>query len=544
LSHRKNTPITSDNLDSKLLYFTIIAVVITNFIVRIKMFENIRGFDMSMIPSIPNFFTYYKLVWVLLVSIILVLALIYKLYKYKQKLDVNFVLLGIALVITASVISFYLDPFKEVTAWGLFSRNNGLLAYISLFSLIYIISHFNVQSKHISFMVHTINIASLVFVIIAIFQFFGLDMTNSIWYKQIYITNEYKHLIESINVSQTLFKGTSYYWASSIFGQVNYFGAYCSIIYPLITVFALREEGVVKKSLLIIGSIMLFIGTILAQSMGSIFTMFAVLILILISCVNKYNYKRFLLMCVCYTIISAVINRATNWSAFSEIYKFLIQILNSKLLVIAILMLIIYIILFMFRKRITKHRYRLISIVMLVVILIGTIGFVYILNNVVESNMYMLSRRGYVWHYSNELIKNNFIFGYGPDNLYYNFPQLNEHKSTYMPVDLIDKPHNMYLQVILDTGIFGLIGFMILLVGMLLKSNKAIDLESDMYKHTYFKALILLILAYMLQGIVNDNTIAVQSVVYMAMGIGASLIKQTSDKVKLAKVKELNKSLT
>jgi hypothetical protein len=536
LSRRKNNTITSDNLDSKLLYFTIIAIVITNFIVRLKMFKNIRSFDMSMIPTVPNFFTYYKLAWILIISTILIVFLIYKIYKYKQKLEFNFVLLGSGLIAIATLVSFYLDPIKEVTIWGLFSRNNGLLAYVSLFLLIYVISLLKVQVKHISFMVHALNIVSIVFVIIAIFQFFGLDMTNSLWYKQIYVSNEYKHLIESINVSQTLFKETEYYWAPSIFGQVNYFGAYCSVLFPLIMAFALHEEGVIKKILLIIGSMMLFTGTILAQSMGSIMGMLAVLILITISFVNKRNYKSLILMCVSYITISAVINRLTNWRAFSEIYSLVIQIINSKLVVVVITA-IAYITLSILGKRISKHRYLIISIAIIAVILIGTIGYIYILNNVVESNMNMLSRRGYIWHYSNELIKENYLFGYGPDNLYYNFPQHNENKIAYMSEDLIDKPHNMYLQIMLDIGIFGLIGFMILLVGTLLKSNKAIDLENDMYKQTYFKALVLVILAYMIQGMVNDNTIAVQSVVYMLMGIGASLTKQTLDKAKLEKAK-------
>ncbi len=85
----------------------------------------------------------------------------------------------------------------------------------------------------------------------------------------------------------------------------------------------------------------------------------------------------------------------------------------------------------------------------------------------------------------------------------------------------------MYLQVLLDVGIFGFAGFMLLLTALLLKSNKHIDIETDMYKNTYFKALILVILAYMLQGIVNDNYISIQSVVYLIMGIGAALMKQS-----------------
>jgi O-antigen ligase len=216
----------------------------------------------------------------------------------------------------------------------------------------------------------------------------------------------------------------------------------------------------------------------------------------------------------------------------------MMQLIDSKLIVIVLLMAVIYILIFVVRKRIYKHRYVIVSILIITTVLISIIGYVYVVNIVAEQNMGMLSGRGHIWHYSNEVIKKNFIFGYGPDNLYYNYPQLNPYQQEFISHILIDKPHNMYLQVMIDTGIFGLIGFMILLVGMLLKLNKAIDFENDILKNTYLKALMLVIAAYMLQGLINDNHLTVQPVIYLLMGIGASLIKQTLDKAKLAMVKE------
>jgi hypothetical protein len=448
-------------------------------------------------------------------------------------------LVGTGLIVIAALITTILSPLKETSIWGLYSRNNGLLTYISLFLLIYCISNFRVQRKHMIFLVHSINIASIVLVTIGILQFFGIDIMNSIWFKQIYTPSEYRHLIENINVIQSkVWGGTPYFWSMSILGQYNYFGAYCSIIFPLITAFTLNEDNSIRKILFALGSIMLFIGTILSFSQGPIIAMFAAVFLIPIFMVNKGNYKSFLVMFICFTAIATTINRLTNWRAFSEIYNIIIQALNSKFIVLLVLMLAIYILLWIFRKKISKYRYLLISILIILTLIVGTIGFIYVINNVVEQNMGMLSSRGYIWHYVDGLIEDNYIFGYGPDNLYYNFPQINIDGEVYLPNVYIDKPHNMYLQVILDIGIFGLIGFMILLVGLLLKSNKAIDLEDDLYKNTYFKALMLVIMAYMIQGIVNDNHLVVQPIVYLIFGIGASLIKQTLDKAKLSTPKK------
>jgi hypothetical protein len=466
------------------------------------------------------------------------LLLVYKISKHRKKLNIDYVLIGTSVIIIAAVVTTILSPLKEVSIWGLYSRNNGLLAYISLFLVVYCISNFKVENKHISLLVHTVNIASMLLVIIGIFQFFGLDILNSLWFKQIYTPSIYRHLIESISIGQKTFLDTQYYWSTSILDQFNYYGAFCSIVFSLITAFALNEDNSIKKILLIIGSIMLFIGTILAQSMGSIIAMFVALVLIPIFLVNKSNYKSFILMCLGYTIVSAIINKLTKYMAFSEIYKVVTQTLSSKLVILVVFFSIMYILFYIFRKKISHYRYLLISILIILMLLIGITGFIYILNNVVEQNMGMLTNRGYIWHYANGLIKDNYIFGYGPDSFYYYFPQINTDKNLYLPYAYVDKPHNMYLQIILDIGIFGLIGFMVLLVGLLLKSNKAIDLEEDLYKNTYFKALMLVIMAYMIQGIVNDNHLVVQPIVYLIFGIGASLIKQTLDKAKLSTPKK------
>lgn len=527
MSSHKKRALVPDKYDSRILYSAIVAIAITYFIVRIKVFTNVRFYDMSMLPSVSNIFSYYKLVWIVSITICLVILLFYRLYKYKTKLECKFPLLGISLIIIASIISYILDPIKAVSIWGIYSRTNGLISYISLFLLIYLVSSFKVQTKHLAFLLHTVNVVSIILAIIGVFQFFGLNIMNSLWFKSMYTPNEYKHMLDSINTIQIPFKGSNYYWADSLFGQPNYYGAYCSMVFPLITIFSLHEKVLTKKVLLIIGSIMMFSGTILAQSMGSIITLFIILFMIPVFLVRKDNYRVYLIMCAGYVIIGITINILTNMTAFQELYNIFLKAIHSKAIILVILSIFFYILCFVFRNRVSKHRYKIIAILMIAVILLGTVGFIYLINNITEKNMNMLSHRGYIWHYSNELIKQQPLFGYGPDNLYYNFPQTTDYQLTYMPNTAIDKPHNMYLQVMLDTGIFGLVGFMIVLIGILLRLNKAIEFEKDPYISLFFKALIFVIFAYMFQGLVNDNHLSIQPITYLLLGMGASLSAQT-----------------
>lgn len=527
MARRKGNLLSTNSYDSNVLYTAIIAIIFSIFIVRIKVFVNFLNFDQSPMKStVTNFFTYYKLRYLLVVFALLLIAFLYKVAKYKYKPNLNFILLGTVLICIAAIVATLMSPLMyEVNLWGIYSRTNGLVAYLFLFVMLYILSNLSVQNKHLSFLVHSLNIVSILLAIIAVFQFFGIDILNSLWYKRIYTPAQYYNVMDKIKVTEISFRGTRYFAAASILGQYNYYGAFCSVIYPLLTAFALNEEKTVKKTLLIVGSIMVFAATILAQSMGSIIAIFAVLLIIPIFLVNKSNYKKFLIMAAGYIASATIINILTEGKAFHELFDMLGKVFGSILVIPAILAIAAYALFFIYRNRISKYRYLLVTIAIILILVIVALGFIYILNNVVENNMGMLTNRGYIWYFARDLIKDNFVIGYGPDSFFYNFTQINPFKHEFMPKSFVDKPHNMYLQVLFDIGIFGLIGFMILLVGMLLKLNKRIDIENDLYKNTYFRAVMLVIAAYMIQGIVNDNHLTIQPILYLIIGIAAAMIK-------------------
>jgi O-antigen ligase len=137
--------------------------------------------------------------------------------------------------------------------------------------------------------------------------------------------------------------------------------------------------------------------------------------------------------------------------------------------------------------------------------------------------MRLFSNRGYVWHYSYQELKSDFLFGFGPDNFPYEFPQDNPDTELYSSQIAFDKPHNMYMQVLADGGVFALIGFVYLLVTFLLKLRRQMYKTNDDMTMNFVKAIFLTVVAYMIQGFINDNHISIQPILYTVLGVGMSL---------------------
>lgn len=529
LGTKRGTIRNTDEFDSKLLFFTITAIVLISYIIRMAVFTNYPDLDSQILAGVANFYTYYKLLWLMALVAVMLIIFVYRHYKFKLSINMNFVFISVGLICVTAIIATLLSKNTDIAIWGYYTRSNGLFAYVSLFLLIYILSNLKIENKHIKYLIHAVNIASIGFVIIGIFQFFGLDLMNSLQFKQIYVPKAFHNQIPFITILLIPYTNTPYFWAGSILAQYNYFGAYCSIIFPIITMFAVNEKKLISKLLFCLGSVMLFTGALLAQSLGSIIPTFLMVLLIPIMLLNKSNYKSFLVLGAAYGVIFAVLYKMTKGLILPEIAAIITKLGSPIKIIFAVLILLaLYAAVIFARKFIKGNKFIIISTIIVVSLLAGTIGFVYMVNSAAGENMYMLSSRGYIWHYVNDLIKQSVLFGYGPDTLYYNFPQFNTDQAIYLPNTLVDKPHSMYLQVMFDIGIVGLLAFMSLLVIALLKFTKFIDIESENIKLTYVKGMILVIVAYMLQGIVNDNHMVIQPILYTLFGVGLALVNNVA----------------
>ncbi len=142
-----------------------------------------------------------------------------------------------------------------------------------------------------------------------------------------------------------------------------------------------------------------------------------------------------------------------------------------------------------------------------------------------EGNYRFGSGRGYIYARSLPMLKHNLLIGKGPDTYCIYFPQ-HDYAGKYTLQNNIlmvtDKPHDMYLDIALGSGVlslifwFGIIGSFVVLSfrGCLKLSGKNSFLE-------YLgSACFIAVLCFMLVGLFNDSSVSTMPLFYTVLGLG------------------------
>lgn len=138
------------------------------------------------------------------------------------------------------------------------------------------------------------------------------------------------------------------------------------------------------------------------------------------------------------------------------------------------------------------------------------------------------SSRGYIWSRSLPLIKDTILLGHGPDTFAAYFPQNDIKGKMYAYYgdmwQLVDKPHNLYLQTALNTGVLSLIAMLALFIMYIVKSFKIY--YSNNFKDFYSIAglgIFVAVVGYLGAGFFNDSVVSVAPVFWILLGMGISI---------------------
>lgn len=139
------------------------------------------------------------------------------------------------------------------------------------------------------------------------------------------------------------------------------------------------------------------------------------------------------------------------------------------------------------------------------------------------------SGRGFIWSRSIPLLKKNILIGCGPDNFIFEFP--NDDYVSLMNVgyvgEVVTRPHNMYLQTGVQTGLLSLVLFVLIYALYFVQSIRIYmgkKREADPEQNIRLRSIGMMIFAgsfaYMICGLANDSTICVAPVFWCMLGAG------------------------
>ena len=153
-----------------------------------------------------------------------------------------------------------------------------------------------------------------------------------------------------------------------------------------------------------------------------------------------------------------------------------------------------------------------------------------------EINENIFSKRGFIWSRSIPKLKEHILIGSGPDTYTLEFPQ-----DDYIGLEnynykgsIVTKPHNMFLQIGIQTGVISLIAFLAFYIMYFVQSIRIyIKGKFDTYASQLGVGIFLASIGYMIAGITNDSTITVAPIFWILMGVGFSMnriVKNRTDK--------------
>lgn len=135
----------------------------------------------------------------------------------------------------------------------------------------------------------------------------------------------------------------------------------------------------------------------------------------------------------------------------------------------------------------------------------------------------LATNRGYIWSRTLPLLKKTLLFGVGPDNFVYAFPNDDYVGKVNCGFDgqIVTKPHNMYLQIWVQDGLPACLALLALYLIFAVRTFRRCFVKG---KLTWLQktniALFCGTSGYLAAGLANDSTICVAPVFWALLGIG------------------------
>jgi hypothetical protein len=145
------------------------------------------------------------------------------------------------------------------------------------------------------------------------------------------------------------------------------------------------------------------------------------------------------------------------------------------------------------------------------------------------------SNRGYIWSRSIPLLKDSILLGSGADTFSLVFPQsdyVNMHNFGF-ETQVMSKPHRLYLQIGVQTGVISLIAFIVFYMMYFFSSIKLyIKSKFDTYYSIVGVAILISTASYMISCLSNDSSITIAPIYWALMGLGIAVNQKAKENKK------------
>jgi hypothetical protein len=444
-----------------------------------------------------DIYSYYKFIFLVALTVIISLLFLIKLFTFHFQIKKTNLNLFLILFILTLLVSTWFSSFKYTALFGYYDRHEGLLAFLCYSFIFFIASNLKLSRSHIFKFIYMLSPFILINNILTLLNFYGFNILKINFIKNF--------LFSSIPIGKNdSIEGTLYH--------MDYTSGITSVficLFFILSIFEKRRSLKIVNIILLLSSFSLLLSSLASSGFITIAILLPIILLFLLLKKENKKFSLGIILLLSVTLIYFPLQYHDK-RVWDESYGAIIKLVHkdketsSKVSLPP-----------------KKEKDNTTLKVSLQVVIDNTTSK-YKLPELPKAGIGFGSGRGYIWKNTLPIIYKQPLVGYGLDTYIYYFPQFNPNQiSALGQLVYVDKPHSLYLGIAFGTGILGLVFFLIMIGIPIFNASFCLIRNKEKWSTEMYQILAILfaLLAFLIQGIVNDANIGTDIIFFVFLGL-------------------------
>ncbi len=520
-----------------------VLLLLSLFLIPLFIKAHIQGF---VSPSLTfmntgmqaDIFSYYKYIFLIILTVLINILFLYKTLFLQNEIVKSKLNLLVGVLAVFVILSTIFSPFKSLALHGMFNRHEGALTYICYLAIFLVAANTKFSSKQLHGFLYSLYPFVIINMLLGLWLFNGKNLLEVDWIKNL--------ILGSIPDGAQVSNGATL-WATV--SNPNYISGIGSVTTVLFLVWAIFDKNKLRSVINIIIATLSFVMILTSFSTSGFLTVLVLLPVILILVLFNKNKVKSLIVLVAFLVLATSVYvpmTKKNDRVWNESFGSVVNILgiqqketpkneisapetekpsseakkettdlkkkntNSEK-----------------QNPVSKKNSEKVRLNQESKSSSEPTDGEFKIPTLPQSGISAGTGRVYIWEKTLETAMEKPLFGYGMDTYSFVFPQNDIDKiaglRTYNVI--VDKPHNMYLGLLIGSGAFALLVFILLIVSVLIKGLKAVwKRNTTQSENAVMLTLFSGFIAYIVQGLMNDSVVGSAVIFWILLGVLVSIL--------------------
>ena len=228
------------------LFFTTIIVMIVRMASYTRPMSQFYFLNPSNSDKLTDFFSYYKMVAIIICASVVLLILLYKVFTQSFYVKRSFAYIPMLIYVVFVLLSYFFSDYKMFALWGWTDRFEGTVSLISYMVMLFYIINYISSEKNVKWTVNLLAVVSTILGILGVTQALNHDFFRTHLGKMMITPSSFWGSLDSLNFTFTNQIYQTVY-------NINYVSFYLTLLIPIFGLLFIRsfmlgkEEPIYRK---------------------------------------------------------------------------------------------------------------------------------------------------------------------------------------------------------------------------------------------------------------------------------------------------------